>query len=307
MKTSRYLRRENPVPLKLQSRDHEILQHMATHWYLTSDHIQQLAFTGSGLRSAQNRLRKLFDHHYLHRLFIPYVVFEGKPSHPLANRPLYALSKKGAEIVARDTQRTLKEVPYCNRENLQSFGHMEHNLVATDLMVAMQAACQDRSDLDMVSVVRDPELFRALHHRPSQWIGRTSVLSDGAFALAPSGQKQPWWFHIEIVRAGIKGGNKTLLKRLRTYVELHHEGFFRDIFGHDQLRAVLICTTSEERAENFRQLAEQLPHGRNLFWFTSYKKEKDEGLSVSRFTPDMILESIWTDWEGKPQSLDTGH
>ncbi len=46
-------------------------------------------------------------------------------------------------------------------------------------------------------------------------------------------------FHLELVRAGTKGGNSFFIGKLEKYVRLYRQGFFARVLGHHRLRAVL--------------------------------------------------------------------
>jgi hypothetical protein len=71
-------------------------------------------------------------------------------------------------------------------------------------------------------------------------------------------------FYVEIVRADVRGGNATLLRKMDAYVALNRDGRFRECYGHENLRAVLFFTTSGERADHFRELAARRTGKTNL-------------------------------------------
>ena len=75
------------------------------------------------------------------------------------------------------------------------------------------------------------------------------------------------------------------------------------MFGHKNVRAVLIATTSEERAINFQKMASQLPQGKGLFWFGVYQKQATEGVPSTVFNPDTVFSKMWKGVDGKEHSL----
>src|SRR5207302_1761940 len=121
---------------------------------------------------------------------------------------------------------------------------------------AVQVACRGRRDVELTSMDQEALLWRRIAALKKDGRHEAGYLvSDGAFTLTyrPSGEAAT--FHIEIVRANVKGGNETLARKFRRYTELHHTGYFERVFGHARVRAILFVTTSVERAEHFRQLA----------------------------------------------------
>lgn len=81
------------------------------------------------------------------------------------------------------------------------------------------------------------------------------------------------------------------------------QGFFKEAYGHERLRAVIFATTTPSRAERYRGLAEALPHGRGLFWFGHYADKNEDGFEISILAPDMILDPRWVDGQGEVHSI----
>ena len=56
-------------------------------------------------------------------------------------------------------------------------------------------------------------------------------------------------------------------------------------------------------------LRSDLRHGRRLFWFGAYPKDPSANMPPTTFTPDMVLDPMWTDTGGETYSIiqpDTG-
>src|SRR5581483_4818050 len=87
--SSRSTRPEIPPPLALTARDRQILSAVFQHRYLTAEHVHRLLFPRTDLRRAQERLRRLWCHHFLDRHFVPYVLDGEHPAPYLSGRPLY--------------------------------------------------------------------------------------------------------------------------------------------------------------------------------------------------------------------------
>jgi hypothetical protein len=90
-KASRWKRKTNPGRMILQHRDKEIIKAVYAFRILTRQQLQQL-FGINGTRRINQRLRKLYDHKYLSRYFLPTIRGSAKA--------IYYLGARGAALVA---------------------------------------------------------------------------------------------------------------------------------------------------------------------------------------------------------------
>lgn len=278
-----------PKPgLILQPRDKQVLEQVSRYRMLTSEHLRHLVFPRVSVRMANRRLALLCAHHLLKRYYLP--VTEGGFV-VRSRRPVYCLTRSGAEVVKDDPGSFTPVVP-------SPGGNTAHNLVATDLLVALQAGGPP-AGLE-VETLPEPELWlRLAAHRQGGNRFPTAVLPDGAFTIRPPGAASAS-FCIEVVRAGAKRGNRSIQEKMARYVALNRAGFFREVYGLSHLRAVLLVTTSSERASRLVSLARGLAHGRNLFWATSY--ERRDGFAMT-FDARSVLAMCFLDWRGKPNHI----
>ena len=123
MPTSRFVRPAEPHPILLQDRDRKLLRSVSTHRLLTADHLHALHFADCSLRTAQLRLRKLWEQRYLDRLYPGSLA-----GHRQAQRPLYAPGPGSASVVGGSSAGSARW-----RDLLQ----LEHDLVATDFLVGL--------------------------------------------------------------------------------------------------------------------------------------------------------------------------
>lgn len=278
--------------LLVQPRDRQLLAEVARFRVLTGEHIRYLVFPGVSLRLANRRLSLLVAHGLLERHFLPDI--EGG-SVVRSRRPVYSLSRSGAGLVDAGLWPGVRFVP-------SAWAVTRHNLIATDLLVAVMAA--GRAASLAIEVFPESALRVCLRTaRPGGNRFPTAVLPDGAFTIAAPGQ-DALAFCVEVVRAGTKGGNKSLLAKMTRYVALNRAGFFQEVFGVPRLRAMLIVTTSPTRAENLVRLALALPHGRNLFWATSYERRPDLGMT---FAAETVLTRQLIDAAAQRQTLEPIH
>ncbi len=305
MPSSRFVRPENPTSaVVLQARDLEILLAVYVHRYVRADHLHRLLFAEVSLRVCQARLRKLWEHRLLERHFTPFG-WDGVRKPPSgANAPTYALSERGATVVSEVVDDPAAEIPHGFGESALGPVILDHHLVTTDLLVALEIVCRDHADLQVESVLSEAALWpRVYAWKAASRENESILVPDGAFTLSSRGGGKTFAFYLEVVRADVKGGNRRLLDKLARYAELHRAGTLRQVYGDVPLRAVLIVTTSEERAEHFRVLADNLPHGRRLFWFGAYEAPEQDGRRVPSFTAEDVLARRWRSAEGEAHSL----
>lgn len=272
----------------LQTREFNLLAALGRFRLLTSEHLLHLVYPGVSVRFVNRRLALLARHGFIDRHRLP--DFDG-PLVVLSRRPVYSLARRGAELVGDGLWPGVRFVP-------SAWAVTRHSLVASDLLVATLVA--GRLLGLAASAQTEPELrarLRAAQKVGSQFPG--AVLPDAALSLATLG-RTPEGFCIEVVRAGVKGGNRTLLRKMEKYVELNRAGFFRQVYGIERLRAVVLVTTSPARAGGLVRWASGLAHGRRLFLATSYERKADFAMT---FDPKTVLRLPLLDCEGEASSF----
>ena len=279
---------------------------------MTASHIHRMFFASRSLRSAQSRLRLLWEHGYLNRCFITESSGGAEILSAKSRQPVYHLSKLGRCYLEKQEQKYLnfgvRGIPY------RSVGvaALDHHLLTTDFLVSLCLALKEEDGIALQEAVGEAVLWRRLAVWKKGHRREKTLVPDGGFTLCYPGNGEPCSFFLEIVRSGVKGGNRQLLKKLSDYVKLHHQGFFREAYGSYRLRAVVIVTSTRTRAEHFRALAQTLPYGRGLFWFGTYQAEKEkaeenraggENALRNTLTAESILDSRFQDVAGAWRSL----
>ncbi len=294
-------RNQSVVGLRLQPRDAELIAAVFRHRFLKSTHLHHLVVPQVSLRIVQERLRKLTLHRYLKRFYLP-VVLDGQHAPPTHRRqPVYAITTRGARLL---NDSAAGNVSPCLATERPSPMTLQHHLVVTDCLVSLAVACRERDDdVRFENGDHDGILYSKLRTYRQRSRIQNAVIPDGTFTLHYPTPNETLTFYLEVVRADVKGGNRTLLAKMRRYVELHRQNFFRDAYGHQRLRAVLFATTSRARAENLRRVSEMLTQGRRLFWFGSYQEKDSDSVPVTRFTPERILSLPWEDAEKETFTL----
>lgn len=196
-------KRNNDV-LRLTGRDIEIIRAVERHRLLRSrSHIVPL-FGGS--LHVLRRLQKLTHHRYLYRL-------AGRPY----EEGIYAIGDKGSDLLNRRFNRPRPKVEWPAQNKTLTERHVEHTLLIADILVGIELACQNVSDvryLDADSILersasaRVKERMRAVGGRPlhwrvrvrdGEWQGNTSIEPDGLFGIERSGKNS--YYFLEADRA----------------------------------------------------------------------------------------------------------
>src|SRR5690606_4465317 len=84
--------------------------------------------------TAQYRLEKLYDHHFLERKFLPISLGEGR------SPTLYILDRRGVETLR--TERGYDEIKWFGTSKRLSADFLSHSIAVNDVMVLMTLACR---------------------------------------------------------------------------------------------------------------------------------------------------------------------
>lgn len=281
--------------LVLTVRDLEILGRVYNHRFMLSEHLHLLSFGGCTLRVCQARLAKLWQHAFLDRYFVPFALDGQKRAPSEAATPIYALAKRGLETLERAVAGSPEALGGDARNRELSPSTIAHHLVVTDLLASIEAAVLARGHSELVATEHEWWLWKKAADRKASTAGL--IVPDGAVTFYGPDRAAPETWYVEVVRAGVAGGNERFLAKMRRYLALRAEGRFQRAFGDGRVRGVLVATPTPERARNLRALASGLPSGRRFFAFTHYEDRQGDR-RVKRFRPADVLELAWTDGAG---------
>lgn len=282
--TSRHRRPKEPLPFQLTTRDKDVLTSVYRHRFLSAAHVRSLHFDGAGARVCQARLQRLWSAQFVDRLYMP-------PEAPgvrdrWAGVPLYSLARRGAEQVAADIDLNVADIPHTPAQNREGFSRMRHNLVVTDLLVALHGV--SRAAKLKVAPVREDTLRRMLHAARQRGQAANALVPDGAVTITAPTLAVPQTYIIEIVRAPVKAGNTTIQRRLFRYRAALKSGFFRIVYGFAWVRAVVFLTPTTRRTKHLALLAKNIIGGEHLFRFGAYEHRVGEATPTSTLTPSAL-------------------
>lgn len=262
--------------LVLQKRDVQLLTLLSRVRFLTSRQVQQLLFTDASLSAACRRLRRLTDSGLLRCSRLPLLLGAGPPR---SGARLYSLSRYGARVLV---ERGGKSISHSEPNPFAPT--VQHDLIGIRMLVSVLVETRVRGQ----SVSRwcdDRELHRRLHaYRAGRRSRARMPVPDASIELA--GQT----FHIEVLRAPARGGNRSVREKLLRYVRVVHSKQLLEAYGDERVRAVLLATATDARVQSLRAVVESLPRGRQLFW-------------VGRYDHPSVLNACWLNGTGTEHRL----
>src|SRR3981081_4466489 len=134
----RFKRTVKVAPMQLTSRDHVIIHHLPRHTFLRSS--QSVAPIGESAQQILRRLKLLYHHGYLERPRAQIDYYHEGGSHHI----VYGLGYKGGLFLKQELAVAFRELSL--GENNRSLGRifLEHALLVSDVMAAIELACRQR-------------------------------------------------------------------------------------------------------------------------------------------------------------------
>jgi hypothetical protein len=301
-------KRAKPTPIQLTDRDIAIVQVLEHYRFLTTDHLMVLTKTQSR-QGITRRLRELYDAGYVDRPKAQMLTMAYAEKRPM----VYALGNAGAELLADRFQLRLPDVYWTEKNRRVKEKFVEHTLGIADFMVAMELACRDAGNIEIIPretiLAASPQNTRRREY-PFRWQTRVhwnnewqelAIVPDAVFGLhyteRPEGKNKAYFF-VEIDRGTMPITRRDLkqtsfARKLHSYADTFERKLHTEQFGIKNFR-VLTVTTGIERVKNMQaafqaEIADKAPSG--LFLFA--EKERAFGKIMN-----------WLDGNCKPVQLD---
>jgi len=275
----RFKRAAVVVPIKLTERDGEIIRLVHRNRFLRSSHIVSLI--GGSPQQLLRRLKLLYHHGFLERPRAQLDYYHQGGSHHM----VYGLGNKGASLLKRENGVTARPLPWSEKNRSVSRLYIEHALLVSDFMVALELGCRKTSGVRLLTGDG-----RTCRPHPFKWRvqvnGRLKlgVVPDLVFALDASNQHgsiNRSFFFLEVDRGTMPVIRKSLVqssfyRKLLAYEATWAKGLHRSQFGFHRFR-VLTVTTSAARVKSLVDACSQLKSGHGLFLFCDQATLKQHG------------------------------
>lgn len=225
-----------------------------------------MALCAGSRQQVLRRLQRLFHHGYLERPRCQIDYYQSG-SHRIA----YGLGDKGAAWLKRELSLQFHQLDWKQKSRVGRL-FLEHALLVSDIMVAVELACRKRKDIRLLSAddLRIPNM-----REPFQWKvdidqrQKCGVIPDRVFGLEVNGQQ--CWYFLEADRGTMPmtRGNldqTSFQRKLLAYEATWSQNLHRTRFGWQRFR-VLTVTTSSQRVQGIIEVCQGLAHGHGLFLF----------------------------------------
>jgi DNA-binding Lrp family transcriptional regulator len=266
----RFKRATAVSPLQLTERDREIIRLIHQHRFLRSSHIKSLM--NSSPQQILRRLQLLYHHRYLERPRAQIDYYRQGGSRAI----VYGLGSKGSALLKRSFRLPGHALDWGGKNRVAGRQFLEHTLLVSDVMVAMELACRNKGEMRLLSGDSIPLPNQTRQKRqPFQWRvnvssrGRIGLIPDRVFALEWGDHRAYFFLEADrgtmpIIRENIS--QSSFHRKLLAYEATWTQNLHRTRFGFNRFR-VLTVTAGVNRAQHLAEAAGRLEKGRGLFLF----------------------------------------
>jgi hypothetical protein len=257
--------KEGKKPIMLQARDELIMAFVAEFRLLSRPQLQSLLDFPCTTR-INVRLKKLYDHGYLSRRFLPTII--GKP------QALYFLGPKGIINVVENAGLDPLSLEK-DRRHIQDHKDLflNHQLFLNEMRIAITLAITEHPQMFLERWIKERDCFIEFSMPQG---ALTALRPDGCLLL--SYQARLYSFFIEVDCSTMSNGR--LRAKAKAYLNYARSGRSLRDFGFQYFR-VLIITKTRERLLNLKRTIEKLTD--RLFYF-AVRDEICQGA---------VLDQIW--------------
>jgi DNA-binding transcriptional ArsR family regulator len=273
-------RPEEPRPLRITSRDIELLRNIS-RLRLTSA-AQLAALDGGSAQNVSRSLLALFENGYVER---PVAQVASRLLYEGSRPTIYGLTRKGAALLRKhgeDVRRRLLDG--IDKERGAGWRFIEHTVSIAEFWVSLELAARDREGLrvlerseileDAPKSKRDRLVRLEASVRIGSALKKNAVVPDALFGLQFN-ERRANYFMVEIDRGEMpvqrfKNTHRTyFVKKMLTYHEASRQQRHVHDLGIENFR-VLTVTTDRARIERMLAALNMITDGKgsNLFLFT---------------------------------------
>lgn len=259
--------------MRLTPRDKRVVKAVNDFRLMRQDQVQRLLFPSRN--TAQVRLRKLWEHGFLRRQFLP--VIGGIQTSPI----LYEIDKRGVELLRNEFGYDDNSLRYSRSKNI-SPQFIDHTLGLSEIRLAVELACR-KQDLELKTWL-DEKALKSDYDKVQVGRRLEAVLPDAYFVVGiPNGSLH---FFLEYDRG--PENLRFIKKKMAAYVAYFRSGKCERRYGTDRVRVLTVNEGGKSRAgrarlDNLKRVTEEVG-GRGHFYFTRM---------VSVISDDVLLDPIW--------------
>jgi hypothetical protein len=264
-RTPRFYRASKPPSFQLTNRDAQLILSIFRHRFLRSTQIVKLA--GGSKQQVLRRLHRLFHHGYLDR---PRAQIERYRNGSQAM--VYGIGHRGVKLLEQSLAVPQRKVDWSAKNRNATRFFLEHTLAVAEVMVALELACRDHSEIELVP--HEDELVKwNVQVRRGGNVHSIGVIPDRAFGLRrKSKPAEVVWYFLEADRATMPVERHSLkqtsfARKLLAYHETWRQGLLKNSFPRFR---VLTVTTTPARVQHLIETHQRFNQnkGSGVFLFT---------------------------------------
>lgn len=242
--------------MALTARDVMIILSVYENRFLRRDQIQRLHFADASTIACCVRLKKLYENHFLDRV--------GRPAASVKSQTVYALNKRGADVVAAALEVNRHKVKWSRASNRVKWLFMEHTLAVSEFKVCLDVALAGRREELLFYQRGDRSHLRRISVTGAK--KKYFVVAPDAFFGIQSGRGK----HIFFLEVDM--GTETLARfaeKVVAYKRYWKSRQYTEEYGFNHFR-VLTVAESERRLANLRWATREAG-GQRMFLFTTLR------------------------------------
>ncbi len=280
----RFLRDSKIPRIELTPRDREIVRLIHRHRFLSS--VQIIALIGHSPQHLLRRLQWLYHHGFLERPRAQIDYYRQGGSRPI----VYALGNMGKAVLPEEQGEAKRKLRWDQKNRTVGRLFFEHALLVSDIMVKLELACRNRSDVFLRASDDHQVSGDTGRPYPSKWRIQVNqrltlgIVPDRVFALDvndENGRLNRAFFFLEADRGTMPVVRKNLSqcsiqRKLLAYEATWATGLHRSKLGFHRFR-VLTVTTSAARVKSLVVACSQLKRGHGLFLFCDQATLNEHG------------------------------
>lgn len=268
---SRYIRPEKSKisRIEIQPKDSEIVRLVYDYRFIRTDQIT--ALMAGDRTSLEKRLRKLWEHRFLERSFLP--VVNGKE--PATRRAIYSLDYRGANHLIKNDGADPGHIKHVLRHNKPQYSYVEHQLMVSQFRAVLTVALNGTNNTKITLWRQDAGLRDQVDIIDRKGRKeRLPIAPDGYFCIEDE-RGRMYWF-LEVDRYTMSGPR--WLKKMLAYYHWWDQKKHTEKFGIKNFRVISVCPNAfqrDSRLETTKKVktnkaGEKMgPVGSRLFWFVS--------------------------------------
>ena len=248
--------------MRLTARDVAIILSVYENRFLKRDQIQRLHFPDVSRYACNKRIKALYENKFLDRLVKPVAV----GSHQL----VYALDKRGADVVAAALEIDRRKVKWQRAHNRVEFLFLDHTLGVSEFRVCLELALRGRGECAFFYERGDKSHLRRISMTGAK--KKYFVVAPDAFFGIQSGRgKHVFFLEVDMGTEPLSRFAEKIVAYKR-YWKSHQ---YTEEYGFNHFR-VLTVAESERRMLNLRQ-ATGKAGGQRMFLFSTFQAIQENG------------------------------